>query len=123
MERTRQTNMSEEIQQELPRFTMKDENFICEVCRKQVNKLGYTARDHCPYCLCSKHVDHFPGDRSCSCHGILRPVAIDPGKKGTYKIVYQCEKCGMIKRNKTAKDDNMDLIVQIMSHPIEINRA
>ena len=103
--------MSEEKQQESPRFTMKDENFICEVCGKQVNKLGYTARDH------------FPGDRSCSCHGILRPVAIDPGKKGTYKIVYQCEKCGMIKRNKTAKDDNMDLIVQIMSHPIEINRA
>ena len=42
------------------KFTMKDENFICEVCGSDVKKLGYTARDHCPNCLCSKHVDINP---------------------------------------------------------------
>ena len=44
-------------------------------------------------------------------------IAIDNGKKGEYKIVYICNKCGAIKKNKMAKDDNMDLIIQIMSNP------
>ena len=35
---------------------MIDEEFICENCHKHVEKLNYTARDHCPFCLYSKHV-------------------------------------------------------------------
>ncbi len=100
------------------RFTMIDESFTCEVCGEKVNPLGYTARDHCPKCLCSKHVDINPGDRSCMCHGVLRPYAIELGKKGGYKIVYKCAKCGTIKKNKAAKDDNLDLIIEIMSTPL-----
>ena len=30
---------------------MIDEKFICENCGKNVEKLNYTARDHCPFCL------------------------------------------------------------------------
>lgn len=100
------------------KFKMIDEDFICEVCQTDVKALGYTARDHCPNCLCSKHVDNNPGDRANECHGILKPIAIEPGKKDEYKIVYICEKCGTIKRNKIAKDDNFDLILEIMSNPI-----
>lgn len=101
-------------------FTMKDENFICEVCNEKVNPLGYTARDHCPKCLSSKHVDINPGDRRESCHGILKPIAIE-NFKSTYKIIYKCQKCGIIKKNIMAKDDNMDLIIDIMSNPVSIN--
>lgn len=96
------------------KFTMRDENFICEVCGKEVFKLGTTARDHCPNCLSSKHVDNNPGDRECKCHGILKPIRIEKAKKDSYKIVYKCEKCGMIKRNITAPDDDFDLILEIM---------
>ena len=39
------------------RFTEIDEKFICENCGKKVPKLGYSCRNHCPYCLHSKHVD------------------------------------------------------------------
>ena len=42
---------------------MVNEDFICENCGKDVEKSSYTARDHCPYCLYSKHVDINPGDR------------------------------------------------------------
>ena len=45
------------------RFTEIDEEFICENCGKKVEKLGYSCRDHCPYCLHSKHVDKNPRDR------------------------------------------------------------
>ena len=96
------------------RFTMIDEDFICSVCSKEVKALGYTARDHCPYCLCSKHVDINPGDRACSCLGILRPINVEKGKKDELKIVYKCDKCGEIKRNKMASDDNFDEVLKIM---------
>ena len=45
-------------------FTEIDEEFTCENCGKHVPKLGYSCRNHCPYCLHSKHVDVNPGDRA-----------------------------------------------------------
>lgn len=98
------------------RFTMIDEEFVCDVCGKRVEKLGYSARDHCPSCLCSKHVDINPGDRLCNCHGILVPIAIDAWKKDKKKIVYKCNKCGIKKRNILANDDNFDKVLEIMAN-------
>ncbi len=100
---------------ETKRFTMIDDGFTCEVCGRKVNPLSYTARDHCPFCLSSKHVDINPGDRACTCLGVLEPIEIEKGKKDTLKIVYRCNKCGIIKKNKCANDDNYDLILKIMS--------
>lgn len=99
------------------KFTMRDESFICEVCGSEVKPLGYTARDHCPFCLCSKHVDINPGDRACECQGILKPIAIEPAKNSNYKIVYRCLSCNEIKRNIVARDDNFDKILEIMANP------
>lgn len=96
----------------MKKFTMIDEDFICLVCGSKVNSLGYTARDHCPNCLCSLHVDNNPGDRLAVCHGILRPVGIEKAKD-KFKIVYRCEKCGIIKKNIQANDDSMDLIIKL----------
>ena len=91
---------------------MIDEEFICEYCNKKVDKLNYTARDHCPYCLYSKHVDINPGDRSNECKGLLKPVGIEKFKD-TYKIIYKCMKCGEMHRNITASDDNFNLIIDL----------
>ena len=96
------------------KFKMIDENFICEVCGKEVTKLGYTARDHCPYCLSSLHVDVNPGDRLCNCRGAMEVIGMEKGKKDEIKLVYKCSKCGMIKRNKMAKDDNYELLLDIL---------
>ena len=94
-------------------FAMKDESFICEVCGKEVKELGYSARDHCPYCLFSKHVDINPGDRLNECKGLLKPISIDK-YKDTYKIVYKCQKCGQIHRNIMATDDDFEQIIKVM---------
>lgn len=91
---------------------MIDENFTCENCGNKVNKLNYTARDHCPYCLCSKHVDINPGDRANKCKGLLKPTDIEKFKD-TYKIIYKCDKCGIEHKNIMANDDNMDLIIEL----------
>ena len=99
----------------MKQFTMRDENFICENCHKEVKKLGYTARDHCPYCLYSKHVDINPGDRQNSCQGLLKPIGIEKFKD-TYIILYCCEKCGEDHKNIIAKDDDMNMIIKISSN-------
>ena len=104
----------------MKQFTKRDEEFICENCGKKVDKLGYTSRDHCPYCLCSKHVDCLPGDRMESCHGILKPVQVELDSKKGYVIVYKCSKCGAIRRNKAAEDDDKDLLIKLTVNGGEI---
>ena len=94
-------------------FTEIDEEFICENCGKKVKKLGYSCRNHCNYCLHSKHVDVNLGDRSENCHGTLKPVGIEISNKKGYVIVFNCKKCGQIRKNKAAEDDNMSLIIKL----------
>lgn len=96
----------------MKRFNMMDEEFVCENCGEKVSKLNYTARDHCPYCLYSKHVDIMPGDRANSCMGLLKPVGLEKFKD-SYKIIYKCIKCGEFHKNIVANDDNKDLIIDL----------
>ena len=95
------------------KFTKIDEAFVCEHCGNQVEPLGYTCRNHCNHCLYSKHVDINPGDREETCHGLLKPIRVELDSKKGYVIIYQCEKCGAIRKNKAAADDNMDLIIRL----------
>jgi len=96
----------------MKKFKMIDEKFICENCGYEVDKLNYTARDHCPFCLFSKHVDINPGDRLNECHGLMEPIGIEK-YKNTYKIVYKCSKCHENHKNVMASDDNFDEIIKI----------
>ena len=91
---------------------MIDEKFTCENCGKNVDKLNYSARDHCPFCLYSKHVDINPGDRQNTCKGMLKPIDLEK-YKDTFKIIYKCEKCGIVHKNIMAKDDDMNAIIEI----------
>lgn len=91
---------------------MINEDFICDNCGKEVTKSNYTARDHCPYCLFSKHVDVNPGDRMNTCEGLLKPIGIEK-YRDSFKIIYKCEKCGIIHKNIVHADDNKDLIIDL----------
>ena len=93
---------------------MIDEEFLCENCGRIVEKLKYSARDHCPNCLYSKHVDIFPGDRMNKCGGLMVPTGIEKFKN-TYKIIYRCLKCNKIHKNIMASDDNFNKIIEISS--------
>ena len=97
-------------------FIKNDNSFVCINCGKQVEKLEYTSRDHCNFCLYSMHVDVFPGDRKNECRGILKPinVVMDP-KKGK-QIIYKCIKCGAEVRNIVAADDDNDVIYNIIEN-------
>lgn len=103
---------------EVARFIQRDESFICENCGEEVKPLGYTSRDHCPHCLHSKHVDINPGDRQNTCKGLLVPFGIINVKKGT-QLVSKCDKCGEIRKNIVATDDNTDLIIKLSANPVK----
>ena len=45
----------------------------------------------------------------------LEPVALEINNKKGYVIVFRCKKCGAIRKNKAAKDDNMNLIIKLSS--------
>ena len=98
---------------ESKRFTKNDNGFVCAHCGRQVEPLGYTSRNHCPYCLWSLHVDMNPGDRACECHGGLEPISVLTDPKKGYIVVHKCTKCGAIRRNKYAEDDNKELIIKL----------
>ena len=69
-----------------------------------------------PRCLCSLHVDCFPGDRENRCGGLMRPIRVEPDPRKGFVIVHQCEKCGEIKRNRACSEaniqpDNLELLI------------
>ena len=103
---------------ESKRFTKNDSGFTCAACGAAVLPLGSSSRDHCPYCLCSIHIDNMPGDRENPCHGILDPVRAEPSAKKGYIIIYKCRKCGEVKRNRAAYDarvqpDDIEKIIKL----------
>ena len=99
----------------------KDQNtgFICENCGKDVLRLrsgGY--RNHCPFCLCSKHVDIEPGDRLSDCGGLMVPAGTRLAAKGS-QVLHKCTVCGFARYNLITDDpgqpDDYDLFLRIMS--------
>lgn len=92
--------------------------FQCENCGANVQPLtNGSYRNHCPFCLFSKHLDNKPGDRLSRCKGLMRPTSIEySGKKG-YQIVHECRKCGKLQRNKVAENTiQADQYLSLMAH-------
>ncbi|WP_083249016.1 RNHCP domain-containing protein [Bacillus solimangrovi] len=86
-------------------MSRKTENtaFQCDNCREQISPLtNGSYRNHCPYCLHSKHMDNKPGDRASECRGLMAPIELEYSNKKGYQIVHKCKKCGKVGKNKIA---------------------
>ncbi|MBQ0109632.1 MAG: RNHCP domain-containing protein [Clostridiales bacterium] len=94
-------------------FTKNDSGFICENCGREVPPLGYSSRNHCPYCLYSKHVDVNPGDRANECGGLMEPYAVTVNAKKGFIITHKCKKCGEEHNNKMQSDDDTELLIKL----------
>ncbi|MGB9911298.1 MAG: RNHCP domain-containing protein [Microgenomates group bacterium] len=99
------------------KFQKRKEDFVCEICGIKVRGTGYT--NHCPSCLWSKHVDINPGDRQANCGGLMEPLGVIQ-KKGQWKIIHRCQKCGIRKANKTSPHDNFEKIIKLSQKPLKI---
>ena len=95
------------------RVTKEERNFTCVVCGTKVQGNGYT--DHCLKCLASTHEDRNPGDRASNCHGVMEPIEMEIHGREE-RIVYKCERCGYIHRNKVSPKDNRETVRLVASH-------
>ena len=112
---------------EQKRFTKNDSGFVCAHCGKEVLPLGYTSRNHCPFCLASLHVDVMPGDRANACRGMMLPVRAEPDSKRGYVLIHRCERCGAEVRNRTAHEaatqpDDLRLIIALTAGEYKWNK-
>jgi len=102
-------------------------DFVCINCRNFVSAeallSGVHHRNHCPYCLSSRHLDLFKaGDRLSACKASMRPVALTLKKtakryaaenKGEIMLVHQCEGCGKLSINRIAADDSTQVLMDV----------
>ena len=105
-----------------------ESNFRCIHCNKLITDTAYAGtahRNHCPFCLWSKHVDdHIPGDRASDCHGDMEPIGLTfkhegvnkygKIKQGELMIVHICTICGKININRIAGDDSEETILSLL---------
>jgi hypothetical protein len=102
-------------------MSRKDENtgFACEKCGRVVLPLSNGSyRNHCPFCLFSRHVDKEPGDRRETCGGLMAPVGIQYRAGKGYQIIHRCLVCGAERVNKAAvntiQPDDIEALARIM---------
>lgn len=97
-------------------FTRTKEDFVCEQCGACVTGDGYT--NHCPQCLWSRHVDLSPGDRASPCGGAMEPVGLQVPSGGAWRIVHKCLRCGFIRAQNAAREDNHTRLIELSARPL-----
>ena len=96
------------------------DTFVCKHCGRTVVSAGAGSdhRNHCPYCLCSQHLDITPGDREADCGGLMEPIAVWVRKNGEWAIIHRCRVCGTLSSNRIAADDNPVKLVSLAMKPV-----
>ncbi len=91
--------------------------FVCTNCKKSVEEqgnIGTHHRNHCPFCLFSKHLDmKKPGDRESKCKGDMQPIALAYKKDKEIMLVHECKDCKSISTNRISADDSEERILDI----------
>ncbi len=91
-------------------------DFRCCNCGDLIpgNALGSGHRNHCPYCLFSKHVDGRVGDRTgSSCNGKMKPDAIRVSENGDIQILHVCTRCRKHSWNRISGDDDFSRLLKL----------
>jgi hypothetical protein len=101
--------------------------FQCHHCQAYVYTLpafsGVLNRNHCPFCLWSRHMDHYqPGDRMSACKASMQPIGLTvkrnrnkygPGGFGELMLIHRCNDCGKLSINRIASDDQADRLMEL----------
>lgn len=114
-----------------PRYTRKhrpsnEEVFKCRHCHRFVcpPPSGGRHRNHCPFCLYSRHVDDKQtGDRMSDCGCAMEPIGSFQRHNGEYVLVHRCLGCDFERFNRIAADDDFDLVLALPSLPPRTSRA
>ncbi len=109
-------------------------DFRCKHCHNYVSTdpllSGVNNRNHCPYCLYSRHMDLYEaGDRLSACKGEMRPVGLAlkrtnkkyGSRQGELMMIHQCVECGSVSINRIAADDDNETILAIFNGSLHLD--
>jgi hypothetical protein len=104
------------------------DDFHCGHCNAPVSSArffsGVNNRNHCPYCLWSRHLDMFnAGDRLSACKALMGPIALTTKRShnkygdrcSELMLVHLCTGCQNISINRIAADDDTDMIMDVFN--------
>jgi hypothetical protein len=102
-------------------------DFTCSNCGGYVSARaelsGVQNRNHCPYCLASRHVDLWQaGDRLSACKALMHPLGLTikqvnkkyaAAQAGELMLIHHCEGCGKLSLNRIAADDDVQTMLEV----------
>lgn len=104
----------------------REHEFHCLHCGAQVMTAscisGVNNRNHCPFCLWSRHLDWaMAGDRLSACKAKMRPwgLTMKPGRDkystsgGELMLVHSCTACDRLSINRIAADDDSESLMEV----------
>ena len=94
--------------------------FPCDTCGRIVpgTAPGTHHRNHCPYCLFSRHVVVTVGDRRSGCRAPMEPIAVWVKNDGEWALVHRCMMCGKTNTNRIAGDDDEVVLMTLARRPL-----
>jgi hypothetical protein len=88
---------------------------------------GVQNRNHCPFCLWSRHLDgQAAGDRRSACKALMEPVGLTTKRSrnkyasepdGELMLIHRCTVCGKLVINRIAADDDVALLSALCKLP------
>jgi hypothetical protein len=112
-------------------------DFKCIHCQTLVtadpDQSGVLNRNHCPYCLYSRHLDLYEsGDRLAACKGPMRPIGLTLKKAkkkkygknyGELMLIHECVDCGRLSINRIAADDIVKNVYAVFEDSLKMDEA
>jgi hypothetical protein len=110
-------------------------DFKCGYCGNFVSAAhvlsGVNNRNHCPYCLWSRHLDLFAaGDRLSACKGQMKPIGLTMKRsknkyqiksRGELMLIHECVDCRSLSINRIAADDDSDSVIEVFQDSLTLN--
>jgi hypothetical protein len=111
-------------------------SFTCGYCHNFVSAeaglAGVRNRNHCPYCLWSRHLDlQEAGDRLSACKGLMQPLGLTLKlsnkrygcSRGELMLIHLCMECEGLSINRIAADDDLHKLLLVFEGSIKIESA
>src|SRR5512133_1371582 len=109
-------------------------DFKCAQCGSYVSAdrmlSGVNNRNHCPFCLWSRHVDeNTPGDRKAQCKSRMQPLGLTAKHTlkrygmengGELMLIHRCAGCGKHSINRIAADDDPQAVFQLFRRSFDL---
>ena len=110
-------------------------DFRCAHCQSLVSSAhllsGVNNRNHCPYCLWSRHLDLFAaGDRLSACKAPMKPIGLTmkPGRnkyqraaRGELMLIHECAECKTLSINRIAADDDPETVMAVFRESFSLD--